>query len=238
MAWLDRRALLRVGAVSTAVSVSGWMGRLAQAAEATKTKPKKSVILLWMNGGPATIDLWDLKPGHDNGGPFKEIQTAAPGVRIGEHLPKVATWMKELSVVRSVSTKEGDHGRATFLSRTGAVPQPAVPYPTVAACMAKELGTAAADLPNYVSIAPRRYDGLLSGGFLGPRFAPLVIGEDATGDPEEALRVPHLRGAGTDPTRLALLDGLNAGFAADRPGPVTDGTLTATARATRLMSEA
>ncbi len=223
--------------VSAAAGTSGWFGRFARAA-APDPKRKRSCVLLWMQGGPSTIDLWDLKPGQDNGGPFKAIPTAVPGVRIGEHLPKVAAWMKHLSVVRSVSTKEGDHGRATFLSRTGQVPQPAVPYPTVAACVAKELGATAADLPNYVSIAPRRYDGLLSGGFLGPRFAPLVIAEDATGDPDAALRVAHLRGAGNDPARLALLDGMNARFAADRPGSVTAGTLTATARATRLMSEA
>ena len=76
---LDRRHLLRVGAVSTAVSMSGWMGQLALAAEAAKTKPKRSCILLWMNGGPSTIDLWDLKPGHENGGPYKEIATKRPG---------------------------------------------------------------------------------------------------------------------------------------------------------------
>ena len=67
---LSRRQLLRVGAVSTGVSVSGWLGRLAAAAE---PKPRRSVILLWMAGGPATIDLWDLKPGHENGGPFREL---------------------------------------------------------------------------------------------------------------------------------------------------------------------
>ena len=73
---LSRRHLLRVGAVSTAVSMSGWMGQLALAAEEKKVKPKRSCILLWMNGGPSTIDLWDLKPGHENGGPYKQIEAA------------------------------------------------------------------------------------------------------------------------------------------------------------------
>ncbi len=73
---LDRRHFLRVGAVSTAVDVR--LDRpLAHAAEETKTKPKRSCILLWMNGGPSTIDLWDLKPGHENGGPYKEIEARA-----------------------------------------------------------------------------------------------------------------------------------------------------------------
>src|SRR3954471_21025297 len=85
---LDRRQLLRVGAVSTAVSMSGWMGQLALAAEEKKVKPKRSCILLWMNGGPSTIDLWDLKPGHENGGPYKEIATESLGLKISESLPK------------------------------------------------------------------------------------------------------------------------------------------------------
>src|SRR5579863_5362360 len=95
---LSRRHLLRVGAVSTAVSMSGWLGRLAQATEGAKTKPKRSCILLWMNGGPSTIDLWDLKVGHENGGPYKEIDTSASGLRIGEHLPKLAKHGKQLAI--------------------------------------------------------------------------------------------------------------------------------------------
>src|SRR5262249_1687046 len=106
---LDRRHLLRVGAVSTTVSMSGWLGKLAIAAEETKTKPKRSCILLWMNGGPSTIDLWDLKTGHENGGPYKEINTTAPGLKIGEHLPKIAKHGEQLVILRGMSTKEGDH---------------------------------------------------------------------------------------------------------------------------------
>ena len=77
--WLKSTAL---GLGVTAGSMSGWLRTLA--ADAPK-KPVKSVIVLWMNGGPATIDMWDLKSGHQNGGPFKEIDTTAPGLKIGEH---------------------------------------------------------------------------------------------------------------------------------------------------------
>src|SRR5262245_43957316 len=124
MSWshslLSRRQLLRVGAVSTAFSMSGWLGRLAQAAAEDKAaRPKRSVIILWMNGGPSTIDLFDLKPGHDNGGPFKEIETSAPGLKISQHLPKIAKFGDRMAVVRSMSTKEADHGRGTYLMRTG-----------------------------------------------------------------------------------------------------------------------
>ncbi|HEY2909524.1 MAG TPA: DUF1501 domain-containing protein, partial [Gemmataceae bacterium] len=137
---LSRRELLRVGAVSTAVSVSGWMGRLAEASEQTRSKPKRSCILLWMNGGPATIDLWDRKLDHENGGPFKEIATSAPGLRIGEHLPKIAAFGDRLALLRGMSTKEGDHARGTYLMRTGQLPGFAgIQYPSIGSLISKEL---------------------------------------------------------------------------------------------------
>ena len=77
-------------------------------------RAQRSCILLWMPGGPSQMDTFDLKPGHANGGPFKEIETSAPGLRISEHLPKIAKFGDRMAVIRSMSTKEGDHGRATF----------------------------------------------------------------------------------------------------------------------------
>ena len=88
MRLVDRRYFLRTGALSVGTSLSGWLAPLATAAAKEPTR-KRSCILLWMNGGPSTIDLWDLKPGHDNGGPFQPLGTAAPGVKISEHLPKL-----------------------------------------------------------------------------------------------------------------------------------------------------
>src|SRR5690349_17201169 len=154
---LSRRQLLRVGAVSTAVSMSGWMGKLAMAAEANKTKPKRSCILLWMNGGPSTIDMWDLKVGHENGGPYKEIETSAPGLKIGEHLPKIAKHGDRLAILRGMSTKEGDHARGTYLMRTGLLPSASgMQYPSIGGIVSKELGDPRAELPNFVASAPFR----------------------------------------------------------------------------------
>src|SRR5260221_11296724 len=108
MTSLDRRYFLRAGAASLSVTASGWLGRLAHSA-ARDPKRNRSCILLWMSGGPATIDLWDLKPGHANGGPYQEIATKAPGLKIGQHLPKGAEFGDRLAVVRGLSTKEADH---------------------------------------------------------------------------------------------------------------------------------
>lgn len=238
---LTRRGWLKSAAVGVGVSagsMSGWLRTLA--ADAPK-KPVKSVVVLWLNGGPATIDMWDLKPGHANGGPFKEIETSAAGLKIGEHLPKLAKHGKELALVRSMATKEGDHERASFLLRTGYTPVGAIQFPAVGAVVAKELGSESSDLPNFVSIAPARYATNIGGGFLGPKYAPLGIGE-RTGDyaPSESLKVPDLARApgvsdAAQDARLDILAGMEKRFAAGRNAPVAEGIQAATMRAVRLM---
>ncbi len=246
---LSRRQLLRVGAVSTAVSVSGWLGRLARAAEATKSRPKRSCILLWMNGGPSTIDLWDRKLEHENGGPFREIATTAPGLRIGEHLPNLAMHGTRLAVLRGMSTKEGDHARGTYLMRTGQLPGAAgIQYPSVGALVSKELGDPQAELPNFVSIAPQRFfsQEAFGPGFLGPIHAPLVVGENASlanpsaSNLDASLRVADLeRPKVVDEPRAAartdLLRQMQEEFAAGRPGPMAKSHAAAYDRAIRLM---
>src|SRR5579859_2898448 len=105
---LSRRDWLTLSAAGVVgYSLSGWLESLAGAAAAHPAR-KKSCILLWMNGGPSQMDTFDLKPGHKNGGPFKEIETAAPGVRISEHLPGLAKEMKDIAIIRSLTSTEGD----------------------------------------------------------------------------------------------------------------------------------
>ena len=132
------------------VSFSGWLPRLAAAAGEAPAARAKACILLWMNGGPSQTDTFDLKPGHANGGTFKEIATAVPGMRISEHLPGMAKEMKDLAIIRSLSTTEGEHGLATQLMLTGYQPRnAAVRYPCLGSLLSKELGRDDSDLPNY-----------------------------------------------------------------------------------------
>ncbi len=130
-----------------------------------------------MGGGPSQTDTFDMKPGHANGGSFKEIQTAAAGLRVSEHLPGLARHGKQIAVVRSLSTKEGDHGRGTYLMRTGQRPQGPIQYPAIGASLGKELGRPSDSFPNYVSIAPYQAisPAAFGPGFLGPRYAPLTV---------------------------------------------------------------
>jgi uncharacterized protein (DUF1501 family) len=171
----NRRDLVRMSVASAfGAAACPWLPRLACAAEKGK-KQTHACIVLWMSGGPSQLDTWDLKPGHKNGGPFKERDTAAPGLKFSEHLPKLAEVAKELGIIRSMTTKEGEHQRATQLLHTGQLPSEAVPYPAVGSMMSKELGDPEHDLPGYVTISP---GGPMSGvgpGFLGPQFAPMAV---------------------------------------------------------------
>jgi hypothetical protein len=138
---------------------------------------RRHCILLWMAGGPSQTDTFDMKPGHENGGEFKEIATNVPGVRFSEHLPQLATHADKLAIIRSLNTKEGDHERGSYLMRTGQRPMSAINYPSVGAALAKHMALSEDSLPPYVSIAPSRGPGQggFGPGFLGPRFAPLVV---------------------------------------------------------------
>jgi hypothetical protein len=195
----SRREMLGWGlAGALGVSFSGWLPRLAAAAGSAAAKQGKSCILLWMNGGPSQTDTFDLKPGHANGGPFKELATAVSGIKISEHLPGVAGQMKDLAIIRGLSTKEGEHGLATQLMMTGYPTQQAgVRYPSLGSLMAKELGNDESDLPNFISLSPFR---MVDAGFLGPNYAPLTV-SGASDDPNtranlalEDLAPPRDRG--------------------------------------------
>ncbi len=147
------------------------LGRTVEAAATQLRRDHKSVIMLWMGGGPPTIDIWDMKPGTATGGPLKPISTTGD-VQITERLPLVAKQMKHLSVVRSMSTREADHTRGSYYLRTGYVPNPNVEHPSYGSTIAHEMESkiAGLEVPPFVSIG-----GPSQGpGFLGMAYAPLA----------------------------------------------------------------
>jgi hypothetical protein len=210
-----RRDLMKISLASAfGVSYSGWISSLARAAG---TQKQRSCILLWMPGGPSQIDTFDLKPGHKNGGPYTEIETSVPGIKISQHLPGIATHAKELAIIRSMSSKEGDHGQATHMMLTGYREQEAVRYPELGSIISKELGRPDNELPNFVSVSPFRF-GSAGAGFLGPQFAPLVVTGDSDNPQARAnMSVENLLPAkGADPKRMQsrfeLLDFVHSEF--------------------------
>ncbi len=250
-AHLSRREWLKLATAGVVgYSASGWLETLA-ADTATNANRRRACILLWMSGGPSQTDTFDLKPGNKNGGPYKEISTRVPGIRISEHLPRLARFTDRMAIVRSMSTREGDHGQATFLMRTGYRPQGPIQYPPLGSLVARELGDDQHPLPSFVSIAPDRFvnTAAYTSGFLGPQYAPLIVGGNAlfnrpAGDNvAEQLKVQDLQPPG-DVTRsqadarIDLLQMLEQNFAAGHPGISTRSHAAAYDRAVRLMRSA
>jgi uncharacterized protein (DUF1501 family) len=175
---LSRRDLLKMTAAGvTGISASGWMRVLADQAAATGAK-HKSCILLWMAGGPSHKDTFDMKPGTDNAGSFKPIQTQTPGLEISEHFPQFAQLTNHAAILRGMSTPEGAHGRAAYYMHTGyREGQGGLTYPSLGALVGSELGKPEDAMPNFVSIGNRGY----GSGFLGARHQPLIVNDPARG---------------------------------------------------------
>jgi hypothetical protein len=187
------------------------LGRTVEAAATKLAREHKSCILLWMSGGPPTIDIWDLKPGAATGGPSQAISTTGD-VQISSLMPKVAEQMKHLSVVRSMSTSEADHARGAYYLRTGYRPVSDVIHPSYGAVVSHEMAPklSGLELPSFVSIG-----GPSEGpGFLGMAYAPLQV------DPSGNVRdVQALVDKERMNERLALLSEIESRFAKQRRGP-------------------
>ncbi|MGD9720420.1 MAG: DUF1501 domain-containing protein [Pirellulales bacterium] len=142
-------------------------------------KRHKSAIMLWMGGGPSTIDIFDLKPGAPTGGPFKPIATSG-NEQICEHLPLLAKQMHHLAIVRSMSTREADHNRGRYYMHTGYVPDPNIEHPSYGAVVSRMLEEQTQQLgleiPPFVAVG----GGSVGPGFLGMTYAPYVV--DSNGE--------------------------------------------------------
>jgi uncharacterized protein (DUF1501 family) len=168
---ISRRGFLRwLGAGTAGLAGMGWLDRLTLHA-AQLRKQNRACILLWMAGGPSQFETFDPKPGADTQGPTRAIPTAASGIAIAEHWRKVAAVAKDLAFIRSMTSKEGNHGRATYLLHTGYTPSGGIVHPGFGSIVASMLGQADFDLPNFVSIQGQS----VGPSFLGVHYAPFVV---------------------------------------------------------------
>lgn len=167
------------------------LGQTLRANAKAMVRNQKAAILLWMGGGPSSIDLWDLKPDSNTGGPFRPISTNGD-VQICEHLPMMANNMDKMSIVRSMSTREADHTRGRYYMHTGYVPNPNVVHPSYGSVIAHQLGTQrpGLEIPSFISVG-----GESEGpGFLGMAYAPFSVNSNG--------RVRNLN-LGISPDRLS-----------------------------------
>src|SRR5918999_1584342 len=122
--------------------------------------------------GPSAMDIWDVKPGTNTGGPFRTIRTSGDA-EIAEHMPLLAKHMHHMAIIRSMSTREADHNRGRYYMHTGYVPNPNIEHPSYGAVLAHELIDQRPELeiPPFVSVS----GGSEGPGFLGMAWAPFNV---------------------------------------------------------------
>jgi len=178
---LDRRAFLGAaagGATAFAADMTGLSVLQTSALAAELKKQQKRCILLWLAGGASQLETWDPKPGAATGGPFRSIPTSIPGVHISELMPKMAQRMKRTCAIRSVNSRNGDHGGGAKMMMRGRRDEANLKYPDLGAVLARELGQADSKVPDYVSFyfqAEGRDFAPGAAGFLGSRYAPMEL---------------------------------------------------------------
>lgn len=181
---LTRRDFLRVGSLTAfGLSLPGLFqaqSALALPDGKAAPSPKRDVacILLWMGGGPSHIDTFDPKPqaSPEYRGPFNAIGTSVAGIQLSEHLPKLARQMDKFSILRSVTSPDGNHETATHYLLTGYPFSPAVTYPGMGSVVAREKGFQN-NIPPSVMFGglPSGYGG---GGYMGAVYNPFIINGD------------------------------------------------------------
>jgi len=177
-----RRSFLKqlvAGSVAGAMSLSWRDMMIAQAAELRKTG--RSMILLWMDGGPSQFETFNPKVGSKYQGPSKSIPTSLPGVHISEYMPETAQVMDKIALIRSMKSNERDHFRAIKLVRTGYPINPVIHYPTWGSVVARDRFDPTYALPAFVRIGkPRIKTRDVNSGVLGPRYESFKIDEPGT----------------------------------------------------------
>ncbi len=223
-----RRAFVQAGA-SSVLGLS-WASLLRAQAQEPKRGAVRSVLLLWLWGGPAHLDTWDPKPNAplEYRGPFAAIQTRTPGLRFGELFPKLAKLSDRLAVLRSLHTRSNDHGVAGTIGLTGSAAgavdlggksQSGSVRPAIGSVVARvrgftQPGGKPAALPPFLVIGDKLHQGKKAivgegGGPLGALYDPFrLVYEAGEGTKVPALQLP----ADLTPERLSTRSKLLASF--------------------------
>jgi hypothetical protein len=163
------------------LSLPGLLAAKEEAAKSGKGKRNKSVILIWMTGGPSHVDTLDVKPEAppEIRGPFGTIATKLPGIRFCEHLPKMAAMMDRLTVIRSVDCRHSNHEPNMVMQTANLDAEPrtnpeAEKYPAIASIVAKHRGPNDPAMPPYVVLNMKSRSHIAWPGYLGKQYEPLL----------------------------------------------------------------
>jgi uncharacterized protein (DUF1501 family) len=230
---LARRSFL--GGMASGALV-GSLGVFARAGVAEQlAKKQMRVLCINMAGGLSQLESWDPKPSTSTGGPFRAISTSVPGIQLSELLPETAKVMHHLALVRSINTKENDHGKGHYMMFTGRRETPATDYPRLGAVAAKTLSLENASLPGHIQITPGGAGGRSNdAAYLGPKYASISLGN---GKPPQYTARPDSITEASDQQRQAFRRMANDQFSLKRRTALTDAYVSSYEQAQELMKQ-
>ncbi len=180
---LHRRLFLQ-GSMASAASMASFQSlfTVPALAESAKSRGKKC-ILLWLCGAPSQFETWDPKPGRPSGGPFGSIPTTLPGIHVSSLMPRCASIMDKLTVVRSMSTEPKEHFQGIDVLTRGEQPRPPFTRPILGSVLAQQLGQLDSPVPQFVFLDPcpegNEFKGFKAAnwaGWLGAEYSPVRFG--------------------------------------------------------------
>lgn len=209
-AQLSRRDVLQLSAgLGLSVMLPGIDSRAAERRDPDRAK---SLIVLWMGGGPSQMETWDPHPESKLTGETKAIKTSLPGLQVGSLFPQMAEQMQHMSVIRSLVSKEGDHERGTYFLKTGWRIDPSLrrPHPSIGAILTAERPDPNVEIPMHFSLGPSQWPG--RGGFIGDQYDAFKVFQPGQNLRNLKSRVPAER----QQQRLASLDVVTKAFSRGR----------------------
>ncbi len=177
---LERRRFLTRGIGLTAGALGGWTAVAEQLAISSASKSRdnetrpKNLIFLWLQGGPSQLETFDPHPGKKIGGSIKGVDTSLQGVQISDLLPQTAEVMHLATLVRSLTSKEGDHERATYTMKTGWRPDPTLIHPSIGSVLCHQT-EGNIEIPRHISILASQWPA--RGGYMGPHLDAFQVGD-------------------------------------------------------------
>lgn len=226
--WSRRRLLQSATALGLSFSLPA-MSPVQAGRRRTERLP--SLVTLWMQGGMSQLESWDPHPGSPTGGEVKDIRSTLSDVRISEFLPQMAEQMHRTTLIRSLTSLEGDHERGSYFVKTGYRLEPTLTYPSLGAIAAYNLRDEELEIPSHVSLGGNAF--FPRGGYLGNEWDAFRVF-----DPGRSMS--NLR-SGVSRNRAEVrregLGRLTRSFSAQRPG-MEERTLHGSTmeRAFRMMS--
>lgn len=212
---LHRRAMLGCGAMAAGGWLTGLSHRLALAEEKDQRgAPPRSLIILWLQGGPSQLETFDPHPDKKIAGGTRATKTSVAGVQLAADYPLLAEQMESVALVRSMQSAEGDHERGTYLAKTGYRPDPVTNHPSTGAIICHQLPLTTTEIPRHVSILPGTWPNW--GGYLGDAY-------NAFKTPDPRHDVPDIKSRVARPRlekRLADLNVVERAFAVGRASEV------------------